>query len=128
MKKEQNLLTKNLGRQKMLKSITEKVENDLLKKIKDAEASIENLKEARVNLSENNCWFEIDIYSAWASYGEKPVLYRASIGESLKKAAENAEKRFMEVNKRGDVQAERHAYVVFPNGIKLSVPYPQNKK
>ena len=91
-------------------------------------AKIKSIRKAIKELEAGKCHYHINLRSMWGDHGEDDVSYDAQPGNSLKKAAKDADEKFMKVNKRGDVQAWRMADLVFENGEKIIVEHPYEKK
>ena len=79
-------------------------------------------------LKEGKCHYRVHLRSSWGHEGEEDITYNAQPGHSLKKAAKDAEEKFMRVNKRSDVQADRFVHLMIDNGQFAYVKYPKNKK
>lgn len=106
-----------------------RMEDDMLLHVQDqigdvlyeARKTIEMFEEAAENLKEN--WFKYVaiLDSLWADYGEKTIEYRGLFDEDINDVIIKAEKKFMDVNKRSDVQARRRYFVEFWNDIRIEI-------
>ena len=56
--------------------------------------------------------YKVSIYSCWKDYGEKDIDFVAKEGVSLRKAVLGAEKKFLRVNPRSDIQADYSACIL----------------
>lgn len=72
----------------------------LLNELEQARGSLQAIAE-----SPKNIWFEVNLDSLWADAGERNVTVKGRKGERLENVIRRAGTRFMEVNKRSDVQA-----------------------
>ncbi len=114
----------------MNKRDTTKYEAALERSILYHKAKIKSIRKAIKELKDSKCHYRIKLRSMWGDHGEDDISYDAQPGNSLKKAAKDADEKFMRINKRSDVQAWRMADLVFENGEKIVVehPYKKNKK
>lgn len=112
----------------MDKRIKKKIQKWFEDRIAYNKNELKELRKAIKLLEKNKCHYRIHLHSLWANHGEKSVTHNAQPGDGLKKAAKDADKKFMRVNKRSDVQASRFASLIMDNGQTAYVEYPKKKK
>lgn len=106
---------------KKLKKLFEKI-------ITHNEKRMEDLREAMKLLEQDKCHYRIHLKSLWEEYGEENITYDAQPGHTLKKAVKDANEKFMQVNKRNDVQADKFVHLMIDNSEYLYITHPKNKK
>jgi len=90
-----------------------------------AQKNTKEFREAIELVEEGKCHYRIHLHSFWGENGEDDVTYNAQPGHSLKKAVKDAEEKFMKINKRSDVQANKVVHLMVDNGQYAYVEYPK---
>jgi len=100
----------------MNKKQIKEAEQWIERRIERAKQDIKNLQKSKKMLDKGKCHFRINLTSLWASEGEESLRYDAPEGESLATAAKSADREFMRLNHRSDVQADRSAWLCIDAG------------
>lgn len=116
--------------------MNKKLKKEAIKWISDrlnyCEKDIERLKKSLGNLYKGDGHFKIYLKSMWSDIGEEDIIYISSSSDSLVKSCKEADRLFMEKNKRDNVQAWRFAWLMIPNGenyeaIPIQHPFDEKK-
>lgn len=99
----------------------EYLRKEMLDAKKDALETLAETKLALCRLSSSKLSYTVGIDSLWAVEGEKPSSCTGKPGESLAKLIVKAQRTFMEINRRSDVQG-RYTVSVCAAGWETVLP------